>query len=56
MNYKGKVIDTATAPITSTGKSAKESTHFVFSEDDGPDTMRDYFTNENEKDDTETSD
>lgn len=56
MNYKGKVIDTSIAPITSTGKSVKESTHFDFTEDDNHTNMRDYFKNENESDDAETSD
>lgn len=56
MNYKGKVIDTAVAPLTSTGKDCEDAIHFAFTPDDNVTTMYDFFKNENEKDDSETSD
>lgn len=33
MNYKGKVVDTPVAPLTSTGKTAKESVKCEYTKD-----------------------
>lgn len=49
MHYKGKVIDTATAPLTSTGTDCKASTHFAYTDDDNATTMHNDFTNEDDK-------
>lgn len=40
MHYKGKVVDSAVAPLTSTGKTVETSTQCDYTEDD---TTRDLF-------------
>jgi len=49
MNYKGKIVDTAVAPLTSTGKSCEDTKHFEFTPEDNSTTMYNYFKNEDDK-------
>ncbi len=48
MHYKGKVIDTATAPLTINGTSVKESTKCDYTEDDNHTNMRDLWKSESD--------
>lgn len=48
MNYKGKVIDTPVAPLTSTGKSTKDTTQCVYTEDTTTIDFFDEFANESD--------
>ena len=48
MNYKGKVVDTPVAPITSTGKSVKETVQCEYTKDDTATDFFDEFTSESD--------
>lgn len=52
MHYKGKVVSTPVAPLTSTGKSVEDSVHCTYTEDD---TTRDFFNEHANESDSQSS-
>ncbi len=48
MNYKGKVVDTPNAPLTSTGKSVKQTVQCEYTEDDTTTSFFDEFASESD--------
>jgi hypothetical protein len=48
MNYKGKVVDTPVAPMTSTGKTVKDNVQCEYTKDTTTSDFFDEFTSESD--------